>query len=147
MQFTPRPCRSSSSKQQPHPLVRHDRRPQWSRSRERADSQVTFCKKREYSSNRRSARLLARWGRSVEAHRSGILERCRAVHRVKVAGLVRAVGFGRRSQRQREGTSVTVGRAARPCGGVNVQGSNAIRLHQGSGTSVRSIIGADSDRG
>jgi hypothetical protein len=78
---------------------------------------------------------------------SGILERCRAVHRVKVAGLVRAVGFGRRSQRQREGTSVTVGRAARPCCGVNVQGSNAIRLHQGSGTAVRSIIGADSDRG
>jgi hypothetical protein len=60
MQFTPRPCRSLSSKQQPHALVRHDRRPQWSRSKEQADSQVTFCKKREYSSNRRSARLGSR---------------------------------------------------------------------------------------
>ena len=53
VQFTPRPCRSLSNKQQPHSLVRHHRRPRWSRSRERADSQVTFCKKREYSSNRR----------------------------------------------------------------------------------------------
>ncbi len=52
VQFTSRPCRSSSSKQQSHALVRHDRRPQWSRSRERADSQLAFCNKREHSNNR-----------------------------------------------------------------------------------------------